>query len=376
MTLTKCKIGKYIELYNEACNKPDLTVYDVSGINRDKEFFEPSKQIGQDTSKYKVVPPKHFACNLMHVGRDEVLPIALNHTNYNKHVSPAYTVFKIKDNDDLLYEYFFLMLKSSERDRYFWFNTDSSVRDGMSWDDFCGLEIQLPPLIIQKKYVEIYNAIFENQQSYETGLEDLKLVCDSYIERLQSELPNKKIGDYIEISDKKNESLYYSVDDVRGISVEKRFIPTKADMSGVSLKSYYIVRPDEFAYVPVTSRNSEKISIACNESANPIICSSSYIVFRVLETEKILPSYLKMFFNRDEFNRYSRFHSWGSARETFDWTDMCEVKIPIPDINIQKSIVEIYNSYIMRRDINERLKLQLKDICPILIKGALQEANL
>lgn len=376
MSLIKSKIGKYIELFNVTCNKSNLTIYDVSGINKDKEFFEPSKQVGSDTSKYKIVPPKYFACNLMHVGRDEVLPIALNHTTKNKHVSPAYTVFKIKDNNDLLYEYFFIMLKSSEKDRYFWFNTDSSVRDGMSWDDFCGLEIQLPPIDIQQKYIKIYNSLLKNQESYETGLDDLKLVCDSYIEQLQNKLPNEKIGEYIKISDERNKDLYYSVDDVRGISIEKRFILTKADMNGVSLKPYFIVNPDEFAYVTVTSRNSEKISIAYNDGETPIICSSSYIVFKVSETEKLLPSYLKIFFNKNEFNRYARFHSWGSARETFDWNEMCEVKIPIPDINIQKSIVKIYNTYIMRRDINEKLKSQLKDICPILIKGALQEANL
>ena len=155
MGLNRCNIGKYIELYKEACNNPNLTVYDVSGVNRDKEFFEPSKQVGQDTSKYKIVPPNYFACNLMHVGRDELLPIALNHTDANKYVSPAYTVFKIVENDALLHEYFFLMLKSDERDRYFWFHTDSSVRDGMSWTDFCELEIELPPLPIQQKYVDV-----------------------------------------------------------------------------------------------------------------------------------------------------------------------------------------------------------------------------
>ncbi len=89
-----------------------------------------------------------------------------------------------------------------------------------------------------------------------------------------------------------------------------------------------------------------------------------------------MPSYLRIFFNRSEFDRYTRFHSWGSARETFDWIDMCDVKIPIPDIKIQKSIVEIYNAYLMRRDINEKLKLQIKDLCPVLIKGSIKEAKL
>ena len=95
MDLNKIKLGKYIEPYTEKCNIPNLTVYDVSGVNREKEFFEPSHQIGKDTSNYKIVPPKYFACNLMHVGRDIVLPIAYNHTDKNKIVSPAYHVFRL-----------------------------------------------------------------------------------------------------------------------------------------------------------------------------------------------------------------------------------------------------------------------------------------
>ena len=104
MGLNKVKIGTFVELYSEACGISNLTVNDVSGVNRNKEFFEPSKQVGADTSKYKVVPPNYFACNLMHVGRDVVLPIALNHSGKNKIVSPAYTVFRITDESIILKE--------------------------------------------------------------------------------------------------------------------------------------------------------------------------------------------------------------------------------------------------------------------------------
>lgn len=162
---------------------------------------------------------------------------------------------------------------------------------------------------------------------------------------------------------------------MKGISIEKRFIETKADMVGVSLRPYYLVNPDAFAYVTVTSRNGEKISLAHNNSDDTYICSSSYVVFKSKDTEKLIPSYLRIFFSRPEFDRYARFHSWGSARETFNWDDMCEVKIPIPDIGVQRSIVNIYNAYIERRDINDKMKAQIKDICPILIKGSLEEAS-
>ena len=268
-----------------------------------------------------------------------------------------------------------MMLKSDERDRYFWFHTDSSVRDGMSWDDFCDLKLEIPPLAIQQKYVDVYNSMLANQRSYERGLEDLKLTCDAFIDRLRNDLPHQTLGKYIALSEVRNDDLRYGVDDVRGVSIEKKFIYTKADMSGVSLKPYAVVAPDEFAYVTVTSRNGEKISLAHNNSGNSFICSSSYVVFKITDKKALLPAYLAMLFGRDEFNRYCRFHSWGSARETFDWDEMCSVKIPIPDIEIQQDIVNIYNAYIERKEINERLKAQIKDLCPILIKGSIEEAR-
>ena len=97
-------------------------------------------------------------------------------------------------------------------------------------------------------------------------------------------------------------------------------------------------------------------------------------MFGLKNNGKLLPGYLNIFFSRAEFDRYARFNSWGSARETFDWSEICDVKIPIPDIKIQQYLVNIYTVYQLRREINEQLKAQIKDICPILIKGSIEEA--
>lgn len=375
MALKKIKLGKYIDLYSERCNISNLTNDDVSGVNKEKEFFEPSNQVGEDTSKYKVVPPGFFACNLMHVGRDVVLPIAYNHTQNVKIVSPAYTVFSFRNNDEISSDYFFLYLKSEERDRYFWFNTDGSVRDGMSWDDFINVDIELPELPIQQKYVDIYKAMIVNQQCYEKGVDDLRIVFEGYMDNLRKKSELKSIGQYIELSEERNEDLTFGIESVRGVSIEKKLIDTKADMTGVSLKPYYILKPNEFAYVTVTSRNGEKISLAMNDTEETYICSSSYVVFRSKNSEELLPQYLMMFLSRSEFNRYARFNSWGSARETFDWTEMCNVKIPIPEIKVQRAIANIFLVYSERKKINERLKAQIKDICPILVKGSIEEGK-
>lgn len=371
MALTKYHIGDFVILHNVACNIPNLAPDEVSGIGRDKEFFEPSKQVGNDTTKYKIVPPNYFACNLMHVGRDVVLPIALNHTQKDKYVSPAYSIFKIADETIVLKEYFMMMMISEEQDRYFWFHTDSSVRDGLSWDEFCALEIELPDILIQKKFVDIYKAMVANQQSYERGLEDLKLTCDAYIEELRRKMPCEKIGPYIVQSDSKNEDGL-KMDKVRGLATSKEIIPTKADMNGVDLVNYKTIKPRQIAYVTDTTRRAGKVSMGFNDSNEEFLVSSISVVFGTV-IEHLLPEYLMLFLTRSEFDRYARFHSWGSARETFGWEDMQNVEIPIPDIQIQQAIVDIFTCLKKRKAINERLKAQIKDICPILIRGSLEE---
>lgn len=371
MGLNKYRLGDCVELYSERCNIPNLQEWDVSGVNRDKDFFEPSKQVGANTSNYKVVPVDYFACNLMHVGRDKVLPIAMNHTSKEKYVSPAYTVFKIKENAQIMKEYFFIMLKSNERDRYFWFHTDSSIRDGMSWEDFCELEISIPPIDIQRKYVAVYHAMLANQQSYERGLEDLKLTCDAYIEGLRRTMPCEKIGTYI--TQKNNRNTKKNIDLVMGLSTKKEFREAQSRVNRAKLGNYKIVNPGDFAFVPTTD-TWKVLAFALNDFAMDLVVSPIYEVFSVNQS-KILPKYLVIWLSRKEFDRYARFHSWGSARENFSFNDMKNVQIPIPKLPIQKSIVDIYTVYKERKEINEKLKTQIKNLCPILIKGSIEEAQ-
>ncbi len=374
MGLNKVKIGTFVELYSEACGIPNLTVNDVSGVNRDKEFFEPSKQVGADTSKYKVVPPNYFACNLMHVGRDVVLPIALNHSGKNKIVSPAYTVFRITDETIILKEYFFILLNSEERDRYFWFHTDSSIRDGMEWNVFCDVEIEIPDIPTQKKYVDIYLGMQENLDAMTRGIEQMQITCDSYMKWLIKTTKKRAISEFIEPTDTRNEDLKYGIDDVRGISIEKKFIDTKANMQGVSLRPYKIICPNDFCYVTVTSRNGDKVSIALNDSTETYIVSSSYVSFRI-KSDEIIPEYMFMFMRGADFDRYARFNSWGSAREVLALEDLGRFEIPVPAVDIQKDIVSIFNSFKTRMQIVERLSIMQNKICPVLVRGSIEEGG-
>lgn len=374
MGLSKYKLGELLEQCDERNTELQYSVNDVKGMSVQKNFIETKANMtGVSLTPYKLVKNNEFAYVTVTSRNSEKITLAYNNTPNTYIVSSSYIVFKIKQTAFMSSDYLFMYFNRPEFDRYARFASWGSARETFDWSEMCDIEISLPPLSIQQKYVAIYNSLLANKQNYERGLEDLKLTCDAYIENLKHTQAPQKLKNYISLCSATNDSLNYGIDDVRGISIEKKFINTKANMENVSLKPYLVIKPDEFAYAPVTSRNGEKISVAHNNSNDTYICSSSYTVFKVANN-KLLPSFLAILFNRFEFNRYARFHSWGSARETFDWDEMCDVKIPIPPLATQQSIVNIYNAYMERKRINEQLKEQLKNICPILIKGSLEEA--
>ena len=372
MGLSKYKLGELLKLVTETNTENTYGPNDVRGMTITKQIIPTKANVtNTDLSKFIIVHPKEFIFNPRTHGKK--IGFGFNSSEKNFIISWNNIAFRIADEKIIMPEYLFLHFNRSEWDREACFRSWGSSTEVFSWDALCEMTIFLPTLNIQQKYVAIYNSLLANQQNYERGLEDLKLTCDAYIENLKHTQPLQKLENYISLCSTTNDSLNYGIDDVRGISIEKKFINTKANMENVSLKPYLVIKPDEFAYAPVTSRNGEKISVAHNNSNDTYICSSSYTVFKVANN-KLLPSFLAILFNRFEFNRYARFHSWGSARETFDWDEMCDVKIPIPPLATQQSIVNIYNAYMERKRINEQLKEQLKNICPILIKGSLEEA--
>ena len=176
-----------------------------------------------------------------------------------------------------------------------------------------------------------------------------------------------RLGDYIELCDERNSDQKYTLDDVRGISILKKLIPTKADMKDVSLSPYKLLKPREFSYVTVTSRNGGKISLAINDIEETYMVSSSYLVFKTIDSEILLPEYLYILLSRSEFDRLSRFNSWGSARETFDWSEFCRIQIPLPDIDIQKELVDTYNGLKVLAEQNEALIKPLTEACQAYI---------
>ena len=176
----------------------------------------------------------------------------------------------------------------------------------------------------------------------------------------------KRLGDYIREVNVRNREL--EVTNLLGVSISKEFMPSIANTIGTDMSTYKIVKRGQFAYGPVTSRNGDKVSIALLDGHDDAIISQAYTVFEIIDQESLLPKYLMMWFRRPEFDRYARFHSHGSAREVFDWEELCDVMLPIPSITRQREIVAEYETLTHRIRLNEQMIQHLEDTAQALYR--------
>ena len=167
----------------------------------------------------------------------------------------------------------------------------------------------------------------------------------------------KALGEFIQQVDIRNTEG--KEDNLLGISVQKKFIPSIANTIGTDFTKYKIVKKGQFSYIPDTSRRGDKIAIALLQDYEEGLVSNVYTVFEVIDKEKLLPEYLMLWFSRPEFDRYARYKSHGSVREIFDWNELCMVELPIPAIEKQREIVKAYkaitNRIELKRKINDNL---------------------
>ena len=368
MGLSKYKLGELIELTDERNTTGKYLLDDVKGISTEKRFIDTKANMdGVSLDSYKVVNYREFAYVPDTSRRGDKIALAFNNDIQSLLISSIYTTFKCNRLDILIPEYLYIFFNRPEFDRYSRFNSWGSARETFSWEDFCDIDITLPSIGQQRKYVDVYLSLQNNLATYQSKVDDLKLVCDGYIEDLRRKMPCEKIGQYIMPIDNRNSDLKIKL--AQGITNDKEFAnPKQVAEAETSAK---IVRRGQFAYNRATTRNGEKISIAYR-TGDDCVVSSAYQVFEIAEKNKLYPEYLMMWYKRAEFDRYARYMSKGSAHEFFEYEDMEDVQIPVPSLEIQKAIASIYNAYKERKAIAAQLKEQLNNLCPILIKGSLQ----
>lgn len=170
----------------------------------------------------------------------------------------------------------------------------------------------------------------------------------------------KKLGQYIRPVDVRNTEG--KEENLLGVSVQKQFIPSIANTVGTDFTKYKVVRKGQFTYIPDTSRRGDKIGIALLEDYDEGLVSNVYTVFEVIDENQLMPEYLMLWFSRPEFDRYARYKSHGSVREIFDWDEVCNVELPVPSIEEQRSIVKAYKAITDRIALKKQINDNLEDL--------------
>lgn len=360
------RLGDYIEVYDR--KNTDGKPYPFFGINKDKVFMPTVADTNElDNTKYKVVENGVFVFSGMQTGRDICIRIAVYDGDKPILVSPAYTTFKVKDSSELLPTYLFLQFNRSESDRYGWFLSDGSIRSNLDWDRFCDIEIPLPDINIQREIVDAYNGLNRIADQNEALLSKISAACHAYIVDCRAKYPSVPLGDYIEEYNELNSDNKIKI--VKSVSVFKEFRETGAKVNKAELSKYKIVMPRMLSYVQ-TTKNEKCFACSVNHFGEPIVVTSVNKVIKSKDSNVLDIDFLFLFLNRKEFDRYAIFNSWGSAREVFQWEDLKAVRIPLPPIEVQKAIVEVFNCAERAKKIASEARERLKTLCPALVQRA------
>jgi type I restriction enzyme S subunit len=368
MKLKKYKLGELIELVEETNSQGKYGPKDVRGMTITKEIIPTKADVANtDLRKFLVVHPDEFVFNPRTHGKK--IGFGYNNTNECFLISWNNIAFRVKSDalDIVIPTYLFLHFNRKEWDREACFCSWGSSTELFSWNAICDMKLTLPSIEQQRKYVDIYLALQSNLAVYQSKVEDLKMVCDGYIEELRRNMECKTIEPYIR--EVNNRNVDFKITNVQGVESTGNFTETRANTNGLDFHNYKVVSPNQFAYNP-SRINLGSIALR-NEKDGKCIVSPMYIVFEVKNTDKLMSNYLLLWLSRSEFLRSTLFYASGSVRDTFDFSEMKEVAIPIPDIKVQQEIVNIHKCYIERQRIADALKEQIKNICPVLIRGSL-----
>ena len=369
MGLDKARLGDYIEVSTENNSSLGFGHELIRGVTTVGKIAEPKGDTnGVNLKPYKIVKKNAFVYN---PSRLDLGSIALSDEELCL-VSHLYIVFYLNNKGlhSIDPEWLYMYFRRPEFCREVTFRNFGSQRPEFNFKKLSDIEIPLPPIDIQREFAAIYESMLDNQRSYEQGLNDLKLACDLLLEQCKHGAAHVTLGEVFKEVDNRNVDLSCTV--AHGLNIEKRFMLSKA--SADDLKRYKLVKPGQFAYSSMQTGRDKCIRISLNKEAEPLAVSPAYSVLEC-ENANLLPEFVMMWMSRAEVDRLGWFCSDGSIRANLDLERLYEIEIPNPDMKMQKSIAEIYAVLQKRLLINNRLKSQLKEICPVLIRGSIEEAS-
>lgn len=366
MKESKCKwvrLGDYIEMRHENNSSLKYGAELIEGVNNNGEFQQ-TKAITDDINlkPYKVVRHGDMVYN----------PSRLNIGSLAYRigemciVSHLYQVFYVKEEykNILSSEFLTLYLRRNEFYRYVDYDNFGSQRAEYNLKKLGELHIPLPPIEEQQKVVNAWKALREIKEQNEAIAAPLMQVCQSYIQELKHKYESVEIGSYIEEVTRTNVDDAYGEVDVRGVSNDKTMREYKGSLAGRNFKKFLLIKPDEFVF---NKRTNAGMGL-CLVKDRPYIFTEDYEAFTISDKKKLLPDFLYLFFVRPDFDRYILFNSWGSSVIFFHIADMKHVKIPLPPIDVQQSIVNLYNCANEAKKIAEEADKKSREICPALIQ--------
>lgn len=360
------RLGDYIE--RSMVNNSDLKYGAdlIEGVNSEGVFCESkANTIGINLKPYKIVNNGDFVYN---PSRLNIGSLAYRTTGMCI-VSHLYVVFHLTEKGkkvflpDFLYMYF----KRDEFLRLITFLNLGSQRPEFNFYDMSEIVVPMPDLETQKRIVDTYNGLKALAEQNEALIEPLSKACEAFIVDCKTKYPIVELGEYIEEYDKRNSDNAIKL--VKSVSVTKEFKETNAKVNKNELSGYKIVPPNHIAYVQ-TTKNEKCFANALNTSSDTYVVSQVDRVIYSKDPEVLDICYLHLLFRSKEFDRYAIFNSWGSARETFDWSELCRVKIHLSPIEVQRSIVNLYNCLEEAKKIASEAREKLKTLCPALVQRA------
>lgn len=372
------RLGDYIKQIDRWNTDLKYGLDDIRGVSNTKQMMPTKANMeGRDLSTFQVLMPGEFIFNRRTTRNGERIGLGYNMDDRAYIFTEDYVSFAVKEG--LLPTYLYLFFCRDEFDRYVRYHSWGSATEFFNWEEMCEVKIPLPfiddepDMKGQQEVVDAWQGLRKMKEQNEQLAAPLFQLCRSYMENLKRDNEYVEIGKYIKNIDNRNLDLKLKEDSVVGLSTSKVIIETKANLEGVNLSGYKIMIPYSFAYVCDTSRRGDKVSLAMNNSEKDLLVSSISEVF--ITDERLNPHFLLLWFKRPEFDRYARFHSWGSAREAFSYEDMEKVKIPLPDLATQQAIVNIYHCAEEAKRIAAEADKLSREICPALVQHIIHEAE-
>lgn len=354
------RLGDYITQRREKNDNLDVPIRGVTNSG-----FIPPKQLDADTSLYNVFYKNDFVFN---PARMELNSISLN-LEYDQAIcSSLYEIFYVNNTKELLPEYLNLFIKRDEFARFCWYDAIGSARNYFRVANLQEILFPLLDIDIQQEFVDTYNGLKALAEQNESLIKPLTEACQAYIVDCKKKYDEVELGEYIEEYDKRNSNN--KIKAVKSVSVTKEFKETGAKVNKDELEGYKIVPPNHLSYVQ-TTKNEKCFANALNTSNETYVVTQVNKVIFSKDTSVLNIGYLHIIFRGKEFDRYAIFNSWGSARETFDWNELCKVLIPLPPSEVQQAIVDIYNCAEEAKKIANDAREKMKTICPALVQKAI-----